>query len=151
MEHITLVHKIVWSFYLKTGLDKDDLFQEAYFAYMYALEHYDPTKGSISTFLWIHISNQLTTYLTKQNKIKDPLVDIEILYNMSCNPDTFFDSFTDDAKVIADIVLATTKKFVKLNKDQAIRRIINIMRNRGWSHKRIHYGILNLKLACSNI
>jgi DNA-directed RNA polymerase specialized sigma subunit len=151
MENINLLRKIVWSFHQTYGLDWDDLFQEAYLAYVYALEKYDPKKGTyISTFVWIHVSNQLKTYYQKQKKFYDPLVDVKELQNKIEKPDYFFESLTEDAQEIADLVLATTKKFVELNRRQACKRVTNIMLTRGWDRDRIYYGLLALKKACSN-
>jgi len=149
--HINLLYKIAWSFHATTGLEVDDLFQEAYFAYEYALKTYDPDKGvKFSSFLWTHISNQLKTYYIKQCKITNPLVGLDSLCDISTNPEIFFEALTDDARMVADLVLATTKRFVELSRQEAKQRVFNIMRNRGWTYGRIHYALINLKVACSN-
>ena len=149
IDHLNLLRKIVWSFHQSTGLDWDDLFQEAYLAYTYAMTTYDPSKGAISTFLWTHISNQLRTYYRKEKYIADPLVDIKALYAHSVIQDPFFESLTADARIIADMVLRTRTRFIKLSPKKAKERVITIMQSNGWKYERIKPALDNLKLACS--
>lgn len=164
MENINLLRKIAWSFHHSTGLEWDDLFQEAYLAYRYALEHYDPNKDiKMSAFIWIHVSNQLRTYYQKEREFVNPL---EKAYSRSrvlqsnlstwipedplIPEDSFFESLTEDAREIVKLVLSSTRKFIKLNNKEACKRIKETMLNRGWEPERIEYGLNCLKLACSN-
>jgi len=151
-EHLKLLLQLAASFHASTGLEKEELFQEAYLAYEYALKTYDPNKGTkLSSFIWTHVANQLKTYYTKYNKIHHPLVSIDSLYSLSTSPEILFEGLTNDAREIADLVLTTTKVFIKLSRADAKQRVYNIMRNRGWTYGRIHYALLNLKAAYSNI
>lgn len=150
IDHLNLLRKIVWSFHQSTGLDWDDLFQEAYIAYTYAMTTYDPSKGAISTFLWTHISNQLRTYYKKEKNITDPLVDIKALYAHSVQQDTFFESLTSDAQIIAQMVLRTKVRFIKLSPKKAKERVIDVMQQSGWRYERIKPALDNLMLACSS-
>jgi DNA-directed RNA polymerase specialized sigma subunit len=164
MENLNLLRKIAWSFHHSTGLEWDDLFQEAYLAYRYALEHYDPDKDiKISAFIWIHVSNQLRTYYQKEQDFVNPLRrayrrDKKAFINLDAwipsdevhNNNFFvFESLTSDAQKIAEIVLCTTKKYLKLSSDQAQQKVTNILLNRGWSQERIHNGLHDLVVACS--
>ena len=153
MENINLLRKIVWSFHKSTGVDWDDLFQEAAYAYFTSIEKYDPKKGKLSTHVWHCVSNHLKNYLREEFK-QTGFIDYhealeDILPNLSTNHPTFFDSLTDDAKYMANIVLSSQKKFVVLSTEQAKTRLIRIMLKNGWNGKRITKALLNLKKVCS--
>jgi DNA-directed RNA polymerase specialized sigma subunit len=151
MEHINLLRKIAWSFHKSTGLEWDELFQESYLAYRYALEHYDPNKGvPISSFIWTHISNQLRTYYQNEKKVISPLVGIEKLYNKEYNPTNFLESLSEDTKKVAELILIAPKKYVQEKPKDARKKVKKIMLNRGWSQERISYSLNELKVACSN-
>lgn len=151
MEHINLLRKLAWSFHKSTGLEWDDLFQESYLAYRYALDHYDPNKGvPISTFIWTHISNQLRTYYQKERKITEPLIGLEKLYHKEYMPSNFLEALSSDAEKIADLILISPKKFVQLKPKEARKKVKTIMLNRGWERERISYSLNELKVACSN-
>lgn len=164
MEDLNLLRKIAWSFHKSTGLDWDDLFQESYLAYRYALEHYDPKSNvKISAFIWIHVKNQLNSYYEKELKFVNPLKkayrrDQKAHQNLSSwiyLDDTYNESnfeleyLSADAQKIADIVLNTAKKFIKLSLPQACERLTNILTNQGWSKERIQNGIRDIVVACS--
>jgi len=76
-ENINLIRKIAWSFHMSSGLDRDDLFQEAVIAYIYALQTYKPDKGKISTYVWNCISNTLNSYLEREMRVYPAQGDLE--------------------------------------------------------------------------
>jgi len=151
MENLNLLRKITWSFHKSTGLDWDELFQESYLAYRYALEHYDPNKGvSISSFIWTHISNQLRTYYQNEKKHYEPLHDLSKAYHKEYTPDNFLELLTPHAEKIAELILISPKKFIELKPKDARKKVKNIMLNRGWSMDKIESSLKELKIACSN-
>lgn len=164
MENINLLRKIAWSFHKSTGLDWDDLFQESYLAYRYALEHYNPDKDiKITAFIWIHVSNQLKSYYQKEKDFVNPLTKAYSrehckVKNISAwIPDdsllpsnSFFDSLTADTQEIVMFILTYSKKFIRLNNKQACQKIKTIMLKKGWEPERIEYSLNNLKSVCSN-
>ena len=78
MEHINLIRKIAWSFHNSTGIDWDDLFQEAAYHYLRALKSYDPSKKvSLSTYVWNFVKNELILYIRKEKKNSEPLESID--------------------------------------------------------------------------
>ena len=77
MKDINLIRKIAWSFHKSTGLDWDDLFQEAALAYLEALQSYDKRKGKLSTHAWHCIVSRLKNYWKKEREWQEPLLDIE--------------------------------------------------------------------------
>lgn len=155
MENINLIRKIAWSFHKTSQLDYDDLFQEAYLAYVYGMKTYDPTKGCyLSTHLWNHISNQLKTYIRKEKERTTILLPLEAArYHSKCDS-TFFDGLTFDAQTISKIVLATGKILKMLPEysqgkcPTKIRvRIEHILLRQGWSYQRINYAFRELRTA----
>jgi len=76
-ENVNLIRKIAWSFHTSSGLDWDDLFQEAVIAYLYAMKTYTPDQGKISTYVWNFISNTLKSYLERETRIYPIQGDLE--------------------------------------------------------------------------
>ena len=81
MKDINLIRKIAWSFHKSTGLDWDDLFQEAAIAYLEAMKTYNKRKGKITTHVWCCITSRLKNYLKKEREYSHPLCDIEDAYD----------------------------------------------------------------------
>jgi hypothetical protein len=153
MENINLLRKIAWSFHKTTGMDWDDLFQEAAYAYCISMEDYKPEKGALSTHVWSCILNHLRNYLKEEMKQHGHLEYYESLElalpNMSTNHPTFLDSLTMDAREIAKLVFSTPKKFVVLNIEEAEQRVIRIMLKNGWDCNRVVSALINLETVCS--
>ncbi len=148
MENINLIRKIAWSFHRTTGLEWDDLFQEAALAYLEALRTYNPEKGRITTYMWWCITSRLKDYLREERKYKQPICsieDVDVDYPTACTP--LFESLSNDAQLITDIIQATPKKFIALTPQLAKRRVIKITIRKGWSRTRVWRSIQELKLA----
>ena len=150
MENLNLIRKIAWSFHSTTGLDWDDLFQEAALAYFEALNQYDPSRGKITTFMWYTITNHLKNYLKKQQKWNGNIVSIDEVKNQSTVDNLLFESLSRDAGQIAKVVLSSPKTFTGMPTDIARRHVTRVMIRRGWSWRRVWCGIRDLKLAFSN-
>jgi DNA-directed RNA polymerase specialized sigma24 family protein len=156
MENINLIRKIAWSFHKTSQLDYDDLFQEAYLAYVYGLKTYDPTKGYLSTHLWNHITNQLKTYAKKERERTATLVPLDaVQHYISIGHDPFFESLTFDAQYISQVVLATGKILRMLPEKSEgrcprpiLRRLEHVLLRNGWSYQRINYAFRELRTAC---
>lgn len=149
-QHINLLKKIAWNFHEKYQLDWDDLFQEAFIAYDYAMKKYDPSKGAITTFLWIHIRNQLTTYCLKEKEKHGGLLPEKMALNCVYESSTFLENLSKNGSLIAQIVLQNSDSFAKLGKPVARKYLQNILKELGWSKKRISLGIKELQIVCSN-
>lgn len=166
MEYMNLLKKLAWSFHKSTGLDWDDLFQEAYIAYKYAMDHYDPNAGAnLTTFLCVHINNQLRTYYQRELKYAYPLTnayrkDVKAHNNLMAwvTPEevsyqtSFKEKLTKDSQELADVALMYSKQLIKISgKKQIEKQLIRIMRKKGWQRDRIVSSISNLKYACSSL
>jgi RNA polymerase sigma factor (sigma-70 family) len=157
MDNINLIRKVAWSFHKSTGLEWDDLFQEAAIAYYEALESYDPSRGKISTYMWWCMISRLKNYRKEQDEYKCRKYDGEINYledvTLTKHPaqiaSEFWESLSEEATQIANLIFASSKKFVSLPYEQVEERIIHVMTRQGWSIERAQKGIQDLKLACS--
>ena len=152
-KYINLIRKIAWSFHKTTGIDWDDLFSEAVEGYFNAMKHYDPKKAKITTFITIYMTNHLLNYIKKQKEINLPLTSIEIedfYYIPTHNPIPFWQSLTQDAQKIAELICKYSQHFVCLDSDQAEQRVIQIMTHSklGWTEERTLAGLKDLKQAC---
>lgn len=161
MENLNLLKKIAWSFHSSTGLDWNDLFQEAYLAYLYALTTYKPESGAhLSTFIWKHVSNQLTTYYNKEKRMEGSQLEINPSTDKTKKnftawvsddpvfPEMFLESLTTDSQEIVEIIMTSMLKFVRMDRRSAKQRIINVLKNRGWSMTRIYYAFRNIRSVC---
>jgi RNA polymerase sigma factor (sigma-70 family) len=144
MENELLIRKIAWSFSTSTGLEFDDLFQEASLAYLEALKTYDPDKGRITTHLWHCVHNQLKNYLKLQNKEKVlSIEDVEI--GKTVNNIPFWEELNSEAQEIAEVVLDSPKDFLNVPADEAQIQLTKIMLQKGWNWIKICSGIKNLR------
>jgi len=156
MENINLIRKIAWSFHQSTGMEFEDLFQEAYIAYDYALRTHDPKKGKITTYLWWCISAQLKRYLYKQEEYKckkyqqGVICSLEdIFINQSDSSIPFWESLSKEAQEVANLVLMSPKPFIEASKPKAQKRVKDIMSKRGWSMRKIEFCLMELKIIYS--
>lgn len=152
MENFKLLCKIAWSFHKTTGIEWEDLVQEAAYAYLMGIKKYDPERGKISTHIWKVVSNHLRNFLKEEWKQTGHLDYYDALEwtNIEVNHPTFMEAMTEDARQIAKIVLSTPKKFAPLNINDAELRVIRIMAKNGWDIPRIVKAILNLEDVCSS-
>lgn len=151
MDNTNLIRKIAWSFHYSTGVDWNDLFQEANIAYYTALKTHDPNRGKITTHAWVCITNHLKNYLKEQEEYKYTMISLEEMlptHHPAQVASDFWESLTEDAKQISNLILASPKKYVVLTSKQAEERIEHIMNRQGWTEKKIKNGLHDLKLAC---
>jgi DNA-directed RNA polymerase specialized sigma24 family protein len=140
-----LLRKIAWSFSMSTGLELDDLYQEANLAYLEALRTHNPAKGSISTHVWHCVHNHLKDYIDVELKHHvERIDDIEITYSNN----SFWDNFTKDVTEIVSIVLDKPLEFDMPDWDvqrcrqvdyqkQIKSKLSDILTGKGWSKNRI--------------
>jgi DNA-directed RNA polymerase sigma subunit (sigma70/sigma32) len=164
MEHIGLIKKIAWSFSSSTGLEFDDLFQEAALAYCEALETFDPKNGKITTHMWMKISSHLKDYLKtteefkckrqqvkthqealamKQKRFSTEILDIDRPISFT----NFFDSLSEDAQRIATVIIETPELFDSIPQQEVIIRVTESLLKKGIKMSRIWIGMKDLKLA----
>lgn len=159
MQNINLIRKIAWSFHNTTGLEWDELFQEAALAYCEAMETYNPKKGKLSLYLWQRMYWRLQTYLQSQDayKFKDwrsKITAIASLEDIKVDPEVesnyFWEALSEEAHEIAKVILASPKPYLEHNRVKAISRVKNVMKARGWDWRKVRRGLDDLKIAYSN-
>ena len=140
-----LLHKIAYSFHQTTGIELDDLFQEASLAYLEALKNYNPARGKITTYLWHCIHNHLKIYIDK-NKRQPTLISFE---DIKVNPvvvnNLLFEKLSPEAYQIAKTILDCPRPFITREPDKAIKRVESVILSKGWSVQRVQTGINELK------
>ena len=105
MENINLIRKIAWSFHFTTGLEWDDLFQEAALAYLVALKYYDPDRGALSTHMWCSITSHIKNYLKKQNEWYDVVFPIEEIEEVPSDPDELWEMIGENGKKVLELIV----------------------------------------------
>lgn len=150
MDNINLIRKIAWSFHETTGIEWEDLFQEAALAYLEGLRTYDSNQGAISTYMWKTIGSRLVNFVKKESAFKKSHLPMDALPHIPCEDSDFLFSLTNDATEIANIVLMTAKRFGELPYSNVKERIYHLMRAREWQVTRITQAIHNLEFACRN-
>lgn len=159
MEHIDLIRKIAWSFHRSTGLEWEDLFQEAALAYLEGMKTYDPQKGKITTHLWHCMSNRLTSYLKIHDafKIKEWRSNIngfcsleDVTIKDTYDPEFWWEALTEEAYDIAKVIISSPKPYLKKqNKAKIISRIKHVMKANGWDWRKVRRGLEDLRTVYS--
>ena len=158
-ENVNLVRKIAWSFHKSTGLEWNDLFQQACLAYLTALRTYDPNRGKITTHVWYCITNDLTNYIKQEEGFKCRKYNNELSFIEDLTPQPhkaqvaspFWESLSEEAQIIADIILRIPTTYVCLSTEEVEERIIETLKRkpRNWPVEKIKLGLRDLKCACA--
>jgi RNA polymerase sigma factor (sigma-70 family) len=157
MEHINLIRKIAWSFHDSTGIDWDDLFQEAAYHYLRALKSYDPSKKvSLSTYVWNFVKNELILYIRKENMkgmtpIKEPssTVPLESISMVGYIPHPYWESLSQEAQKAASEILEHPEEFSCLDPLNARLLLRYKLLNNRWPIKNVRNALRDLKAAYS--
>jgi RNA polymerase sigma factor (sigma-70 family) len=164
MENIGLIKKIAWSFSTSTGLEFDDLFQEAALAYCEARESFNSNNTKTSTYMWWKISNHLKDYLKTQEEFKCKrqqvkthqealkmkrqyfsIEEINVDSPFYYNP--LFERLSKDAQRIADVIIENPQLFDSISPDETIMRVAEMLEEKGIKMSQIWIGIKDLRLA----
>jgi DNA-directed RNA polymerase specialized sigma24 family protein len=162
MENINLIRKIAWSFYNTTGLEWEELLQEALLGYSLALQRitsnqYNPEKGQkVTTFLWQSTTAHMLNYVKKNKKFKAACtsVTIEELTNLPVDDTSFstqqlFETLSKEAQEIVSLVFSLPQVFDGEAPTKARKHITNILINRGWTEEKIAFGMKELQVVFS--
>lgn len=150
MEHINLIRKIAWSFHNSTGIDWDDLFQEAAYHYLRALKSYDPSKKvSLSTYVWNFVKNELILYIRKEKKNSEPLESIDSIKSWSQTDSPYWEGLSSTAQKAAEEVLKHPEEFSCLDPLNARLLLRYRLLKSDWTLKDVRVAMRNLKNAYS--
>ena len=147
MENENLIRKIAWSFHRSTGIDFDDLFQEAFIAYTKAMESYNPKKGKISTYVWFCISSHLKNYINENKKqagFCTSMEEVNLNHKSDIQTIPFWEKLNQEAIEITNIIFTAPKLFMDEPIKKIEDKITDILLSRGWGMKKIRLGIQNL-------
>jgi RNA polymerase sigma factor (sigma-70 family) len=159
MDNINLIRKIAWSFHHSTGLDWDELFQEAALAYYSALRRYNLQHNGImrrrlksmrtTTFLYNCMRQHMINYLRReQRKWNGNIVPLKEAAGITTKENDFMEQLSRDAQQIVDVALHSFRTFDVTDSKQARNRLAQQMIVlRGWSWKRIWCAMRDIKLA----
>jgi len=158
MENINLIRKIAWDFHKSTGLDWNDLFQEAVLAYLESIENYDEKRGAISTYVWHYVESRLKNYLKQEKNWVFPLDDIEIALKEPTYQDPFWQKIPENIEEQVNIILKGIVEmdsyFLEKVAPQARKKALHeaqtsakitmkrLLRHAGYNNQEV-YGIIN--------
>lgn len=150
-ENEGLLRKLSWAFHRSTGVDVDDLFQEASIAYLKSLETYDPKKGKLTTHAWWCISNHLKTFVKEEREHTFAICefDEELEKEYVYSPFNCFENLTEDAQQVAEVVLRSPTLYVTRTQEDVVSRLKNVMEQHGWPRSKTMNAINFLKLVYS--
>lgn len=150
MKDLQLIKKIASAYHVSTGLEFDDLMQEATVAYLQALKTYNPEKGAISTWAWWCMSNHLKNYIKENRKKGITLLSFEeIRYDKKYDPVFFFETLSRDAFLIAETVIKAKNKYCAMDPVTAKSTIAKTMQKKGWDIVKVLRAFKDLQLAFS--
>jgi len=148
-EPLNIVRKVVWSYARSTGLDFDELYSEAYLAYLEAAPSYDPAKGKKSTFIWNVVRNHINSLLKAKKEIHVDKEAMETLLegHEELDPERIiiaeecweelFNSLSPEAKMIC-LLMNNGEVYVNTDKPREARGIIaRELKARGWGENKI--------------
>ena len=149
MENEKLLRKIANSYSCTTGVEFDDLFQEAYIAYMQAMKTFDPKKAKLSTYIWHCVSSHLKNYvkLEKPYLEMEPLETPEVLNKPGLSVSNFFDALSFEAQQIAKIMFQRQGFYTFAKPPEREKKIRQTLIRRGWDEKKIRVGLHELEMA----
>jgi RNA polymerase sigma factor (sigma-70 family) len=167
-ENLDLIRKIAWAYVNEfPGLEFDDLFEEGCLAVIVAQKmpgRYDPSKGSVSNYIYHIVHNHLRKML-KSGKGKRE-AEIPLSWNPedeeTMNPEQeiisreewerFLSSLSDEAKAICSIIFEESDIYLPSDKPKICRgEITKALRDREWSWGKIWGGYREIRLALSQI
>jgi RNA polymerase sigma factor (sigma-70 family) len=152
MKNINLVRQIAWSFHRTTGLEWDDLFQEAVLGYLEALKNYDPKKGKLTTYAWYCINSRLKNYIRLELKYSDPIISIENagVHKLPAPNHSLLDQISQEGQKVVDIILSCPEEFDGESPKNAKIKAAKKLRDTDVTWVKIWIGIRDLKLAFSD-
>ena len=146
LNHLQMIKKIAYSFQVSTGIEFEDLYQQACLEWLNNVSSWNPSKSKISTYMWNVIVNNLTTYVQKTNKYRKPLDEYDpAKMDEAVFKSYYFEKLSIEALAIVDLVTFNPSDFLFVSKPQAINKIEDKMMKSGWNTQQIRYGIQQLE------
>jgi hypothetical protein len=141
-----LIWKICWGYSKRTKIEINELYQEAYLAYLGALKTYNPEKGALSTHVYYAILSKLSHYYQKEVVFKRSKKEI-IKSKPNFNSYSLFEKVTKDVFEAINILFSYDHtKLSTINKNSAKTKIKGILIENGWEEKQIKTTLKNFQL-----
>jgi DNA-directed RNA polymerase specialized sigma subunit len=130
-----LIHRIAWSFANTTGIDVQELYQEAIVAYYRALETYDSNQNTkLTSHCWTYMKNALTNYARNEQRTtarfaenfepEDPISTRNERFNDMLN------SMSNDAQNVCEMILEDPDEFSERG---SLKQVKNTLRDLNWT------------------
>lgn len=164
MKNLNLIRRIAWSFHYTTGIEYDELFSLGSLAYAESMLSYKKGRGTtklshsrnvitnrLNDFCKKERTRKKTTFFVLENKSPDFLETIAIQFGLKDYlveikfEEDSSSAFTEDMFVIIKIILNNPTDFVELSPKIARGKIVDILRDIGWSWSRIWDNIRLMK------
>jgi hypothetical protein len=144
-QNINLIRKIAWSYHQTTGIEYDDLFQEACLAWLENKPRWNAQKGRITTFMWYCIQNHLNDYLKDQKRFYSPLKELTTKQDKPVYQKHYFETLPMEAITVAELVLSNPMQYVCCTTENVITTISETMLHDGYNKNTISVGIKYLQ------
>lgn len=151
---IKLAYERAWAFHNTTGINFEDLLDEAMMAYVECLKEFDPSIGvKETTFAYKVITNKLVSYCRELNANKTVhFENIAEATEFSFEPNfdrvldkrPILDAFQPHIQELIQIILDNEDLF----NDQAKRNrglLKELLRKKGWEHSKIQLSFMQIK------
>ena len=153
MKNINTVRKLAWQFHKSSGLDFQELMSEGTLAYYEALKAYDKNykwKSNKNTLIYVHVFNKLILFIRYEKRY----VYDGFIIDRSSHPTPFFEieeQFDKDGKEIIQLILSNKHAFAGIPGKYARGKLIEMLRQQGWSWSKIWDSIRNIKFILNEI
>ena len=144
-----LARKLAWSFHHTTGLEFEDLYQEACLAYCWAERdsNYDPRKAAFTSFAYMCMRSHLCNIVTKcraDASRRFPTDTIALLNDWEAidnapAPDEELEfreqlgELSKEARFVIRLVFESPHEYLCLTSREAQAKIRQYLRDQGWS------------------
>lgn len=167
--NLKLAHSIANSFHATTGLELEDLYQEACLAQVEAVQSakFDESKSSLTTFIWMRMRNHLIDHCRQRGREPGPTVSLdqpmdagdtegdgelpryEPAYEVSPYDVVEFaddiGELSPDARAICEIVLSRPEEYATAGQKLARSRLKDELRDGGWSWPKLWSAMRELR------
>lgn len=152
--NISTARKLAWSFARTTGLDVDELFQEACLAGLKAEEQssYDPSRGATKdTFLYWKMKTGLLDYIKKLRREKEKGEDIPVGDDIQVGTEVRY-GFLDEVNNLSraaqeawNMLYKNPHEYLALGSKKARGELKTQLREQGWSWPKIRQALNELR------
>lgn len=151
-DNLNFIRKIAWNFHNSTGVEYNELFQEACLAYfvLKSRNTFDPSRASWKTLVYTEIHSWLKCYLKRERKLKERLKFSDTVSSFCTgfsDNRKLLESMTPDALQITEVILKFSQQFVAAEWDDVVDGLCNVFSEQDWTIDRMERGIQEIHMA----